>query len=297
MPPSSISAEPAPAAPARPTNATLPAAASSATLPLINGPARSGRVLGLTASGAWIGVARPCAPDACLVLTADRHARLPNALILPGPLQALGQLAPGHDVRLGHGRIDLGPIALRPARWWDPHPTLAPTHPRTLAHRLRAIDAPPPLPLDAASAFHNALTGRHPTAALPPARDLLGRGPGLTPLGDDVLTAALAALRLIGPTLPHPLAAHARALHHALAAAILPLAPARTTLLSASLLHHAAAGEVAAPLAGFLHTLTGRGDPLHTLPPLLDVGHTSGAGLAAGALAAAHALTATEQAP
>ena len=99
------------------------------------------------------------------------------------------------------------------------------------------------------------------------------------------------------PPSPHPLAAHARALHHALAAAILPLAPARTTLLSASLLHHAAAGEVAAPLAGFLHTLTGRGDPLHTLPPLLDVGHTSGAGLAAGALAAAHALTATEQAP
>jgi hypothetical protein len=64
-------------------------------------------------------------------------------------------------------------------------------------------------------------------------------------------------------------------------------APAATTALSASLLRHAAASEVAAPAAAVLAALTGSGAVVPALDRLLDVGSTSGRDLALGLLAAA----------
>ena len=293
---------------------TLPAAASSATAPLLDAPAQAGRIVGVSSSGAWIAVPGPGPPHrypargsrahGCLVLTSDDRVRLPNALLLPQLPQAVAQLAAGDAVRVGDGRVDLGALAIQPQRWWNSRPSLPCTRPPTLAAQVGRIDGPPEIPLAAAAAFRRALAGPDATAtgasAVAPALGLLGRGPGLTPLGDDVLTGALAALRLIGPALGGPAlgsgalsgrgAARARALLSAISGAVLPRAHDHTTMLSASLLHHGATGEVAAPLGAFLRALTGRGDPREALRDLLGVGHTSGAGLAAGAIAAAGAL-------
>ena len=103
---------------------------------------------------------------------------------------------------------------------------------------------------------------------------LLGRGPGLTPLGDDVLAGWLTACAALGR--PDDL----------LAAAVRRRLGV-TTLLSATLLDCAARGEALPQLADWL------ADPTDaTADALLAVGATSGAGLMAGAgMALAHHTT------
>ena len=97
---------------------------------------------------------------------------------------------------------------------------------------------------------------------------LAGRGDGLTPAGDDLLAGYAAALVLFGG-------------RRGEAEAIAEVAAPRTTALSATLLRHAARGELPEPA----HALLERGDP----EPLLRFGHSSGRcilkGLAAGAAA------------
>jgi hypothetical protein len=102
---------------------------------------------------------------------------------------------------------------------------------------------------------------------------LLGRGPGLTPLGDDVLAGWFAARVAAG----HP--------DHVLAAAVRRRLGV-TTLLSATLLDCALQGEVLPQLAAWLS------DPgPTTTDALLAVGATSGAGLLAGAGLALASIT------
>jgi hypothetical protein len=84
---------------------------------------------------------------------------------------------------------------------------------------------------------------------------LAGRGGGLTPAGDDILAGYAAGL-----TLFQGRAAEARELAF--------VAAARTTSLSATLLQHAAEGELPEPA----HALLERGDP----EPLRRFGHSSG---------------------
>jgi hypothetical protein len=93
--------------------------------------------------------------------------------------------------------------------------------------------------------------------------DLLGRGPGLTPAGDDVLAGLLAGRAAYGPD------------DRALADAICALAPSRTTALSAALLRHAARGECIPEVAAFTAALTGAGPVGPAAARLLAVGHTS----------------------
>lgn len=97
----------------------------------------------------------------------------------------------------------------------------------------------------------------HPCPDVDPPR-LAGRGPGLTPLGDDVLVGFFAASALAGHDL-RPVAERAAR---------------RTTALSATLLRLAAQGEL--PEAA--HRLLEEGE----IEPLLGFGHTSGAGIALG---------------
>jgi hypothetical protein len=104
---------------------------------------------------------------------------------------------------------------------------------------------------------------------------LLGRGEGLTPYGDDVLAGYLVAAAAYG--LP---AEELRAYVHR-------TADERTTTLSAALLRHAAAGETIPQVAGLLDALGGRGPLDPALAELRAVGHTSGAAMAAGVVAAA----------
>jgi hypothetical protein len=110
---------------------------------------------------------------------------------------------------------------------------------------------------------------------------LIGRGPGLTPLGDDVVCGWLAARRGAGVPTPE------------VDAAVLRLLP-RTTALSASLLECAVAGEVAEPVATYLRSLgTTQHDAARAA--LESFGESSGLGLAHG-LDLALAGLATERA-
>jgi len=99
---------------------------------------------------------------------------------------------------------------------------------------------------------------------------LAGRGPGLTPLGDDILVGYLAGSALAGGD-PALLGARAEQ------------AARCTTALSQTLLRLAARGQL--PEAA--HLLLEHGDP----EPLLRFGATSGKGIAAGLALATHACT------
>src|SRR5437588_64061 len=90
---------------------------------------------------------------------------------------------------------------------------------------------------------------------------LAGRGGGLTPAGDDLLAGYAAGLVLFHGD---------RRAAHAIALAAAP----RTTALSATLLRHAARGELPEPA----HALLEHGDP----NPLRTFGHSSGRALLVG---------------
>jgi Protein of unknown function (DUF2877) len=70
-------------------------------------------------------------------------------------------------------------------------------------------------------------------------------------------------------------------------------APLRTTTLSAALLRHAASGEAIPQVCRLLLALDDGAGIDVALAGLLRVGHTSGAALAAGVLAAARAASAS----
>jgi len=98
--------------------------------------------------------------------------------------------------------------------------------------------------------------------------DLVGRGDGLTPLGDDVLCGWLAAHRAAGVPTPAVDDAVRRALP-------------RTSTLSATLLECALIGEVADLVGDFLRALgTPRAAAARTA--LAGLGHSSGEGLVHG---------------
>ena len=116
---------------------------------------------------------------------------------------------------------------------------------------------------------------------------LLGRGPGLTPEGDDVLAGMAAGLRALGPA-----AGMAPGRVAALVAALCPPdARRRTGALSATLLELAAAGAAPEPA----HRLVaGDGDREEALADLRRLGASTGGAVAAGiARAAEYVVSAT----
>jgi Protein of unknown function (DUF2877) len=179
-------------------------------------------------------------------------ALLPNAIALSGaPPQADG------DATVAAGALTLPGWsacwdAERPPRW---EPRLAPLQPGArLAARGEAILA----------------ELGEPAPELGPR--LVGRGPGLTPEGDDLLAGACAVLAAAG-----------RADR---AAALLPAnLRERTTALSATLLELAVEGAAAAPLHHLLDLA--RADWRDALARLRVLGHTTGTAMARGAAGAA----------
>jgi hypothetical protein len=106
---------------------------------------------------------------------------------------------------------------------------------------------------------------------------LLGRGPGLTPSGDDVLAGYLLGRRAFG------------APDHVRAASVLRAA-SRTTALSRALLSYAVDGWCLPQVRGLIASL-GRPRPEPAaLQGLVAVGSSSGRALAAGVAAAAAAV-------
>jgi hypothetical protein len=126
-----------------------------------------------------------------------------------------------------------------------------------------------------------------PDVALPEAAvRLLGRGPGLTPEGDDVLVGAAVAVRALGPAAGVP-----PARRDALVASLVPGDVAtRTGALSATLLGLAAIGAAPEPV----HRLLAADAPAAREAALADLsrlGASTGRAIAAGVALAARGLT------
>jgi len=145
--------------------------------------------------------------------------------------------------------------------------------------RAVAVQVPPlghgAIPRRTASPATGAATPQAVVAGLVPrvtaatVGQLVGRGGGLTPLGDDVLCGWIAAHRAAGVPTPEVDSAVRAGLQ-------------RTTLLSATLLDCALHGEVLPELGGFLRAVGTATEP-DRADDLRAVGGTSGAGLLLGA--------------
>jgi hypothetical protein len=200
----------------------------------------------------------------CIGILARAAVRVPCGLQTAlDDLTVLGELHAAEPARVGDGRVGLGETDVVVARLFDARvPEL--TH-RSAGPRPGAREALARVTAELGAAALEMLAAGTPAAV----SMLLGRGSGLTPLGDDVLcgwmAASLAAGRPAGPV----------------AAEVDRLAATRTTVLSATLLECAARGEVLPELRAVLV-----GAPLDML---VRVGHTSGAGLATGLLLAERA--------
>lgn len=110
---------------------------------------------------------------------------------------------------------------------------------------------------------------------------LIGRGPGLTPAGDDLIIGFLAGLRAAAGDRPDRLA-----LIRSLGETVVRGSGA-TNEISRAFLRHAAAGSVAEPLALLAQRIAGGDSPgevERAAARALDVGHTSGADATAGLL-------------
>jgi hypothetical protein len=193
----------------------------------------------------------------CLGLVSATATRVPCALWSTLPDLAVLTDPTRPDVRVRAGSLVVGGHETRIGRLVD---VTAPT-PRSTSRSDRRTSAPHPV----TSGLDLPPDGRLTTTHLD---DLLGRGPGLTPLGDDVLAGWLATRAAAGR--PDPVLA--------------PAARRRlgvTTLLSATLLDC----EVLPQLADWLVDPT----PV-TTDALLAVGATSGAGLLTGAQLALDSL-------
>ena len=152
---------------------------------------------------------------------------LPGRLRMPNGIETDLTLSLGEPVVIGGGQFRTAAVAISCGPLWDPRP-----QPRVTL----SVFPSPDLDLET----------------------LAGRGPGLTPLGDDILVGYIAGATLAGRD----------------ASAMAESAAARTTALSATLLRLAVHGHL--PEAA--HRLLEDGD----LEPLLDFGSTSGRGIALG---------------
>ncbi len=260
-----------------------PVAASAAVELALVGPSRPAAVVAATPHATYLAVDDPANTMVCLASAAA--VRVPCALILDAKTLP-PQLPAGTIGSVGGGSVAIGGASYRVTRWWrPPRPRgLGAVPPARLAGAVRWLTGRVADPLDAdgraavADLVQALAGGGRPDHAV--AR-LLGRGPGLTPTGDDVLAGALVSL--------HALRARAAA---PLAAAVTSAAPDATTTVSVALLRHAARGECVPQLADLLDAVAGGGpDPAAGALPraagaLLAVGHCSGAGLLHGVLVA-----------
>jgi hypothetical protein len=250
----------------------IPAAAPAWVRSLVAGPDRPVRVVHRGSDAIYLDVGGSCVGVLSTSATAVPCAARTALPTLPAEVQAAEQ------AWVGEGRVLLGGSEVVLARTVDaavPHMPLA---------EIRDVGA----------RLDRALGGQadHVRAELPEAAllalevgdpdtvpTLLGRGSGLTPVGDDVLAGWVAtAVAGSAPTADET----------PVAAAVARQAAAMTTLLSATLLDCARRGEVIPQFRALLLSLAapGRTDVDDALDALLRVGHTSGAGLALGTVLA-----------
>ena len=263
----------------------LTAAASVSVARVLTGPIRTVRVTAALPTALYVSTLDADTPAVCLA--AADAVRVPCALVL-GPGVAVPTALVGDPAWLGEGQLRLarcGP-SVAVTRWWRPvRPRVELLSPAALERAISSV-------VVAVADFYAvhrttvdvnlielaaALASGTPEALAGPVRSLLGRGPGLTPLGDDVLAGALVTLSATGHPAAAPLAA-------SVASALAARPHTATTGVSAALLVHAGRGECVPQLAGVLEAAAGTsaGTLVSAVTELLRVGHSSGGGLLLG---------------
>jgi hypothetical protein len=250
----------------------IPGAATARLRGLLAGPARPGVLVHAGRDAAYVELG-----GRCVGVLSARAVHVPCGIRTT--LTSLPRLDRDAPVVAGAGVLTIGPLAVGIARLVDPTPprTLVEVRAREPRDLRRLLRGP------GCEALAGSVTDELPEPALASLRAgdpaavpaLLGRGSGLTPLGDDVLCGWLATTRALDdPARP------------AVAAEALRLAPARTTVFSAELIACAVDGEVVPQFRRLLAALAAGTGVADALADLVAVGHTSGAGLAHGCLLA-----------
>ena len=288
-----------------------PVVASLPVRALLLGPVRDVRVLAVFPHAAYVEVVTDvpshATPSLVALVTSDGVMH-PNALVVPDRHtdRPFARSYQGQAGRIGAGTLELGDAVYRPARWRSAVPSLPATDPERLASASAALrthleQRTGPLPDDLvapAVTVAGGLVDADVEVVRSAAAELIGRGPGLTPSGDDVLAGVLAGLRVLASAV-----GDVSSLLASLDAAgpdLVRQATGRTTDVSLALLDHATRGEVAAPAGDLLQALAAptpwtagpaaTGDLATATDRLLAVGSTSGRDLAIGLLAAADRL-------
>ncbi len=228
----------------------LDASCSVLAAPLLDGPVRQLPVLGAGPAALYLD-----AGASVVAVLSDHAVQLPRSVRVA--TASLTGLRPDASVRVGDGALSWlsggRAVRVRVVRRWLPGrvPSVAPR-----GERVRELTAAVAVPAVEVA-------------------ELLGRGPGLTPSGDDVLAGHLLGCRAFGIA------------GEPLRRSVLALATTRTTALSADLLRLAAEGWCIPQAAAIIAAL-GRERPDPTaLQALIGVGSSSGSALAAGIAAAA----------
>jgi Protein of unknown function (DUF2877) len=276
----------------------------------------SGVVLGAGATAAWIDL------DGFVVAITTREVPLlPNAVALTagsGSLQRAGGTA-GAVARFAPGRVDLGALrvswdAAAPPTWDPTIPVAADAGPEALAgHGAALVDAlgghgsagripelvrglariglsiaADPEGATGLTLLLHAVRRRDPEPAARAAHELLGRGPGLTPEGDDLLAAVAGTLAVLGPA-----AGWDRSVLAGFLTSLVTPARERTTALSVTLLQLAARRQLAEPAGRLLDLDPEAGAAwAAALSRLERLGHGSGRAYAAGIAATTSLLAA-----
>lgn len=261
----------------------------------------AGKVLGAGNRSAFVG-----AGDFVVAFTPSRAPLLPNGITVNIPLA--GTLGHGEPVSLSPARIETRglTVELGGATLWDPKVSLAGECTRDDVFRRGAnvLEAcggsAEPAATSLAGEVHNLLRSQGPglragleglfdalirrdaALASSAARRLAGKGPGLTPEGDDLLSAVAGAVVVFGPAVGF-VGRERRAWLDALGAE-----RDRMTALSATLMGLALQGMVMEPAGRVMDLTAGRDGWSAGLRRLTATGHGTGLAyaLAIGAAAA-----------